>query len=611
MGWSRFPALLFGLCLSWTSAHSDEWHFSDVERIVAIGDVHGAYDALIATLQEADVINGDLNWSGGKTHLVSTGDLLDRGPKSRAVMDLIIRLEEQAVLDGGRVHLLLGNHEVMNLTGDLRYVSGEEYAAFLTDESSEEREYWYQRFRRSKPPDTDEEAVKWEFNQKAPPGYFGHRRAFRHDGYYGRWLLQKPFIVVVNETAFVHGGLPSYVAEHGLAGVNDGLKKDLYDYVTLRGELADADAMSPIDTFRDIRRSFPGEINSGGFTDDLVDAAQSVVDLGSSPLHGPVGPTWYRGTASCNKLIEGDALNAVFDSIGANRVVMGHTTTVTRQVQQRMNGSVVEIDTGMLKSSYGGSGNALIIEDNELSVINQTGTRDVPPISHPARVGHASMAIDDDELAEILREGDVAEPSADGVAWRLVRVTLGERAVYAIFRELPEEQHAVPELAAFRLDRLLGLGVVPVTVRRSIAGHAGTLQFVPAQTVTERERVASGKISGAPCPLQKQLDAMYVFDALIHNPARTPSSMLYSLDDLLLLLVDHELSFATEGGRPAYLDGVHLAIGDQWRSALSELSDEALHLLLNDVLDDDQLAALRNRRDALLEDSSVSTQQGT
>jgi len=104
---------------------------------------------------------------------------------------------------------------------------------------------------------------------------------------------------------------------------------------------------------------------------------------------------------------------------------------------------------------------------------------------------------------------------------------------------------------------------------------------------------------------------MYVFDALIHNPARTPSSMLYSLDDLLLLLVDHESSFATEDGRPAYLDEVHLAIGDQWQLALSELSDESLHLMLSDVLDDDRLAALRNRRDALLEDSSVSIPPGT
>jgi hypothetical protein len=607
----RFLVLLFSLCLSWLPAQADEWHFSDVDRIVAVGDVHGAYDALVATLQEADVIDSDLNWSGGKTHLVSTGDLLDRGPKSRAAMDLFIRLENQALLAGGRVHLMLGNHEVMNLTGDLRYVSNEEYAAFLDDESPEEREHWYQLFRRSKPADSDESAVRWEFDQKAPPGYFGHRRAFRHDGYYGKWLLQKPIIVVVNETAFVHGGLPPYVAEHGLTGINEGLKKDLIDYVVTRGQLADADTMSPIDRFKDIKQFLPKKLNSGEIAYEFVGAARSIIDLGNSPLHGPVGPTWYRGTASCNKLIEGDSLNIVLDAIGANRIVMGHTVTITRQVQQRMNGRIVEIDTGMLNSSYGGSGNALVIEGHELSVVNEAGAKSLPPIGHPVRVGHESIAIDENELEVILANGRIVESGADGAGWRLVRVKSDQHSVHALFRELSEEQRSAPELAAYRLDRMLGLGMVPATVRRSIAGRAGTLQFVPAETLSERERVASGKFHSAPCPLQKQLDAMYVFDGLIRNTARTPSSMLYSLEDLLLLLVDHELSFGTEEGLPTNLEDFRFVIGDQWRSALSGLNDEMLRLQLGDVLDDDQLVALQNRRDALLEKSPDSTREGT
>jgi hypothetical protein len=76
------------------SAHADRWHFPGVERIVAVGDVHGAYDDLIATLQSAGVIDDGLTWSGGKTHLVFTGDLLDRGARSRDVMDFVMRLEK-------------------------------------------------------------------------------------------------------------------------------------------------------------------------------------------------------------------------------------------------------------------------------------------------------------------------------------------------------------------------------------------------------------------------------------------------------------------------------------------------------------------------------------
>ena len=75
------------------ASFASEWQFEDVDRIVAISDIHGAYDAMVRTLQNAGVIAEDLAWSGGETHLVIVGDILDRGPNSRDAMDLLIRLE--------------------------------------------------------------------------------------------------------------------------------------------------------------------------------------------------------------------------------------------------------------------------------------------------------------------------------------------------------------------------------------------------------------------------------------------------------------------------------------------------------------------------------------
>ncbi len=120
-------------------AVAEDWRYSGVERVVAVSDVHGAYDSMITTLGRAGVLGEEQAWNGGSTHLVITGDILDRGPDSRRVMDLLMRIEGEALDAGGRVHLLLGNHEVMNLVGDLRYVSKGEYAAFADDESEEER----------------------------------------------------------------------------------------------------------------------------------------------------------------------------------------------------------------------------------------------------------------------------------------------------------------------------------------------------------------------------------------------------------------------------------------------------------------------------------------
>ncbi len=360
----RLFALLLCCCVPLSLAQADEWHFSGVKRIVAVSDIHGAYDAVVATFQESGVIDDSLAWSGGETHLVITGDLLDRGPDSRHVVDLIMRLELEAARAGGQVHQLLGNHEVMNLIGDLRYVSNPEYAAFSDEESAQEREHWYQQFRRSNPADADELAVRSEFNEKAPPGFFGHRRAFGSSGFYGKWLLEKPLMIVINDTAFVHGGVPPYVAEHGLAGVNGALKTDLLNFLAALSTLEDAGILNPIDRFRDQPSILAAKMQAGELDDALMTPAQVVVDHINSPLNTTDGPLWYRGSSTCNGLIEGDGLNAALSNIGATRAAIGHTTTITRRVQQRMNGRIIEINTGMLKSSYQGSGYALIIEDN-------------------------------------------------------------------------------------------------------------------------------------------------------------------------------------------------------------------------------------------------------
>ena len=84
-------------------------------RIVAIGDVHGAFDQFVEILQAAGLIDAKRQWSGGTTVLVQTGDVFDRGPKVREALDLLMRLEEEAKRAGGRVESLLGNHEAMNL----------------------------------------------------------------------------------------------------------------------------------------------------------------------------------------------------------------------------------------------------------------------------------------------------------------------------------------------------------------------------------------------------------------------------------------------------------------------------------------------------------------
>jgi hypothetical protein len=513
---------LIAFTLGPSRSEAQQYTWTDVPRIVAISDPHGAYEAMVGTLANAEVIDGDRNWSGGDTHLVVTGDLMDRGADSRKVMDLVMQLEEQALAAGGMVHLLLGNHEVMNLVGDLRYVAAGEYAAFADDESEEERERWFRIFaaQQLNIGEPDEEALRAEFNKLRPPGFFGHREAFSSEGKYGKWLLGKPLVVVVNGNAFVHGGLPPLVAELGLDGLNNILGSQVSEYVAQMGVLNKAGLFDPVLSFYQhaeeakslaVMTTLPAEVN---------DALQIIIELNDSNVHTMQGPLWYRGNVGCGILVEGDRLTAALRAVGAERVVIGHTPTQTREVLARLDGRVIEIDTGMLDFYYKGSGHALIIENGELWVASEHTTDLKRVVQHPRRVGYRPGSLTATNLEYILTNGEILSSTTDEAGRKIVELRGDDATITAVFSEDENRKGLNPEIAAYRLDRLINLDMVPVTVAREVDGDKGSLQFVPKNTRDEQYRSTSGSGGGAWCPLPEQWGAMYIFDKLAADPRR-------------------------------------------------------------------------------------------
>ena len=202
------------------------WEWDGVDRIVAIGDVHGSYGHLISLLRGSGLTDAQLSWRGGESHLVFCGDLIDRGLEERAVLDLVRRLQADAAAAGGKVHALLGNHEIMNMSADLRYVPPEGFLDFLDEERAEDRQSAWVHFSAStRGPDQ-----RQSFDKKYPPGFFGRMRAFGPDGDYGRWLVEQPTVVKINGILFVHGGVTDLVAMLGLKGINSIVRDDIESY---------------------------------------------------------------------------------------------------------------------------------------------------------------------------------------------------------------------------------------------------------------------------------------------------------------------------------------------------------------------------------------------
>jgi hypothetical protein len=211
--WLLSALLCVFLVVSSLPAAPIQWSWTGVDRIVAVGDLHGDYDEFVAVLQSAGLVNRGADWIGGKTHLVQLGDVPDRGPNPRKIMDLLIKLEKQAQRAGGYVHALIGNHETMNIYGDLRYTTPREFAEFRDARSERNRQHYYDQvvmeMRKKAEAEGSKVVIDEAFRQKweaeHPLGWVEQRVAFGPNGEYGNWIRGHNTVVRINDTGRIPG----------------------------------------------------------------------------------------------------------------------------------------------------------------------------------------------------------------------------------------------------------------------------------------------------------------------------------------------------------------------------------------------------------------------
>ena len=317
----RIALVALAVLLPLTSARS-------AQRIVAVGDLHGDYSAWLDIARAAGLIDPAGHWAAGKTTLVQLGDVVDREPDSLKIIRSLQQLTAEAPRAGGKVVVVLGNHEAMNLLGDERYTTTGEYAAFADDRSVARREQLYIAERQkieaaahATNPQATPSQIRDQWMSEHPLGWIEHRQAWAPSGELGRWATRNPAVVKIDGTLFVHGGLSA-------------------EYSKL-----------PLD-----------EVNH------RVAAAMAAADDGPSTiLYDPLGPLWYRGLV----MRDGDAeevrakevpphqaltvdqeVDAVLSAYGAQRLVIAHTPDL-KGIEFLSEGRVARIDTGISRA-YGG-----------------------------------------------------------------------------------------------------------------------------------------------------------------------------------------------------------------------------------------------------------------
>lgn len=294
-------------------------------RIVAVGDLHGDFQVWREIAGAAGLVNAGGHWTGGRTTLVQLGDMVDREPDSSKIVRDLMRLQKEAPRQGGRVIVLTGNHEAMNVTGDLRYTVPGDFAEYATPHSAKLREDTYRERKaaieakyRAANPAMSAAAIHDAWIKATPLGWVEQRLAWSPRGEIGRWIVRNPAAVLIGGTLFVHGGISA-------------------EYSRL-----------PLDRMN-----------------RQVAAALSARDqLPNSIINDPLGPLWYRGLITrdpekteipaggpARPPIEQE-LQTVLTAYGAKRIVVGHTPNL-KGIQLLHGGRLVTIDTGASRF-YGG-----------------------------------------------------------------------------------------------------------------------------------------------------------------------------------------------------------------------------------------------------------------
>jgi len=519
--------------------------WTGVQRIIAVGDLHGDYENFVLILKNPKVrlVDDNLHWTGGKTHFVQTGDILDRGDRAKEILDLLMRLEKEAEAAGGKVHILLGNHEEATITGIALgypdYVSAKQFVSFLPEDFRKAREKKYvsglpaeeQAQVQALGGDLDKNPNLLNFwadvlsrirKRDDPLAALAYIENFNQT--YGKWLLHKNSIIKINDIIFVHGGINLEYSSWKIKDINDLFRLELWAY-----------ALHPTSP----------RIAGQPFTPKLV--------------YNPQSPLWYRQ----DDITSQTEIDKILANLGANRMVVGHNflgsgggspIILQEDAVARFENKIWMIDTGIGYSDLGGILYALIIEDGKFNFY--TGSAEpAAQSSQENPTGEGPKSPEEVEKFLNISTPLVVVPGAAGRTepWK-VRLESNGITRWAQFKYINRPRPApIPdsfnyEIAAYELDKYLGLGLVPPAVPRTIKDTLGSLQMFVENAIRESDRERENFLPGDPEAFGQVMADLKVFENLVYDSCENEKDTLIQKDTGKIYRVDFSEAFAPENG---------------------------------------------------------------
>jgi len=439
------------------------------------------------------------------------------------------------------------------------------------------------------------------------------------DGHYGKWLTSLPAFVVVNDTAFVHGGLPPMIAASDPDDFNRMFQETTTRYLELWRELVD-EGVLPDDQSKapaDLARALRQESDPANCLGDRATSCEKLltgdegskavaarigefIALSEAPVFGTEGPLWSRNASYCRNIFARPILDASLANLGVSNVVVGHTRTPDARVHVLHDNRLTRLDTGMLVEYYsGGRPAALIIEDDQRIVQYLDPDERAAPV-----VGDfpEAFGLSHSELFEALQSGvvSVVDDSGKGET-QFVRLTHEGVDVRAVFYPQDHKRLADRELAAHALDQLLGFDLVPLTIERALGRQAGALQLSYPDGISETQRAQENLGFDSWCSMDAQFQLLYAWDALISNTGRTADNVLYRRGLWRLQVTAHGQAFPADRHLPGSMSSDAVTLAPEVRAALTLLDEATLRRELGKWLDRKRIRALLSRRDAMLD----------